>query len=274
MDGRQAISITNGEFGRLAERSLAIHERNEFERWCRRDLQGFLPHTTLLCARGDLLLDSHQIEHLFEPPDAEIDDTQRRESEETLLGALLAAWRHRHGVPLVIRPQDMGKGTRRSALAAELARHGYRDCSAHGLLDQESGAGAFFVFLDGLNEPRESRARRLELLVPHLYATLQRVPNLPVNFTANITAGKAFPIGDAELGVIATVGISNKWTNRDAVQQTSLSADLSTLESDFRRVTTMNRMVVNGLLGLAFRHRFLWLVHRAFHPRPDRRPVR
>ena len=81
-------------------------------------------------------------------------------------------------------------------------------------------------------------------------ATLQRVPNLPVNFTANITAGKAFPIGDAELGVIATVGISNKWTNRDAVQQTSLSADLSTLESDFRRVTTMNRMVVNGLLGL------------------------
>lgn len=175
MDGRQAISITNGEFGRLAERSLAIHERNEFERWCRRDLQGFLPHTTLLCARGDLLLDSHQIEHLFEPPDAEIDDTQRRESEETLLGALLAAWRHRHGVPLIIRPQDLGKGTRRSALAAELARHGYRDCSAHGLLDQESGAGAFFVFLGGLNEPRESRARRLELLVPHLYATLQRV---------------------------------------------------------------------------------------------------
>jgi outer membrane receptor protein involved in Fe transport len=81
-------------------------------------------------------------------------------------------------------------------------------------------------------------------------STLQRVPNLPANFSASITAGRPFELGSAELGVIATLGISNKWTNRDAVQQSSLSADLSTLESDFRRVTTMNRVVVNGLLGL------------------------
>lgn len=87
-------------------------------------------------------------------------------------------------------------------------------------------------------------------LVRFQNATLQRIGNLPPNFSTNITAGKAFLIGDAELGVIATAGISNKWTNRDATQQSSLSADLSTLESDFRRVTTMNRVVVNGLLGL------------------------
>ncbi len=92
-------------------------------------------------------------------------------------------------------------------------------------------------------------------------ATLQKVRNLPPNFSASFTAGKSFPLGDGELGVIATAGISNKWTNRDAIQQSSLSADLSTLESDFRRVTTLNRVVVNGLLGLGLEigeHKFRW----------------
>jgi TonB-dependent receptor len=56
-------------------------------------------------------------------------------------------------------------------------------------------------------------------------------------------------VGDAELGVIAAAGFSNKWRNRDSRQQTSLSADLSTLQTDFQRVTTDDRMVLNGLLG-------------------------
>jgi outer membrane receptor protein involved in Fe transport len=92
-------------------------------------------------------------------------------------------------------------------------------------------------------------------------ATLQKIGNLPPNFSTSITGGKAFPIGDGELGVIATAGISNRWTNRDATQQSSLSADLSTLESDFQRVTTTNRIVVNGLLGLGLEigeHKMRW----------------
>jgi outer membrane receptor protein involved in Fe transport len=98
-------------------------------------------------------------------------------------------------------------------------------------------------------------------LVRFRNATLQKVGNLPPNFSANITAGKAVPLGDGELGVIATAGISNKWTNRDATQQSSLSADLSTLESDFTRVTTLNRIVVNGLLGFGLElgeHKMRW----------------
>ncbi len=98
-------------------------------------------------------------------------------------------------------------------------------------------------------------------LVRFQNATLQKIGNLPPNFSASFTAGKAFPIGDAELGVIATAGISNKWTNRDATQQSSLSADLSTLESDFQRVTTLNRIVVNGLLGFGLEfgeHKVRW----------------
>ncbi|MCK9541019.1 MAG: TonB-dependent receptor, partial [Novosphingobium sp.] len=78
----------------------------------------------------------------------------------------------------------------------------------------------------------------------------QRIPNLPPNFSASLSAGRAFDLGGAELGVIAAAGFSNKWTTRDAAQQSSLATDLSSLESDFRRVTSDNRIVVNGLLGL------------------------
>src|SRR5690606_20387153 len=56
--------------------------------------------------------------------------------------------------------------------------------------------------------------------------------------------------GDTTLGLIATAGYSNKWQTRDAIQQFSVSSDLSTIDSDFERVSTDNRIVVNGLLGV------------------------
>lgn len=87
-------------------------------------------------------------------------------------------------------------------------------------------------------------------LVRFSTSTLQKVGDLPVNFSASLSAGENFDLGGAELGIIFNAGINNKWTNRDAVQQRSLTADLSTIDSDFRRVTTSNRIVVNGMLGL------------------------
>lgn len=87
-------------------------------------------------------------------------------------------------------------------------------------------------------------------LVNSRNAVVQRWGKLPANFSGSITAGKSFPMGEAELGVVAAAGYSNKFQTRDAIQQTSLSADLSQVESDFRRVTTDNRVVANGLLGL------------------------
>jgi outer membrane receptor protein involved in Fe transport len=79
---------------------------------------------------------------------------------------------------------------------------------------------------------------------------LQRVDHVQPNFSANLTAGKSFDVGSAVLGVIAAAGYSNKTTTRDAINQSSLQSDLASLESDFQRVTTDNRIVVNGLLGL------------------------
>ena len=79
---------------------------------------------------------------------------------------------------------------------------------------------------------------------------VQRNSDIPANWSVDVSAGTSFDVGFGTLGVIAAAGYKNRWLTRDAIQQTSLSADVSDLESDFRRVITENRMVVNGLVGL------------------------
>ena len=89
-------------------------------------------------------------------------------------------------------------------------------------------------------------------LVTGRQAVIQRNRHLPPNWTANVTGGTSFDLGgDATLGVIATLGYSNKWRTRDTTQQTANSADLSSKELNFQRVITDDRVVVNGLLGYA-----------------------
>jgi outer membrane receptor protein involved in Fe transport len=87
-------------------------------------------------------------------------------------------------------------------------------------------------------------------LVRFWNGVVQRGGDTPANFSGSISGGKSWDLGGADVGIIATAGYSNKWLTRDAIQQSSLSSDLSTLESDFRRVSTDNRIVLNGLLGL------------------------
>lgn len=90
---------------------------------------------------------------------------------------------------------------------------------------------------------------------------IQKIPNMPANGSLSISAGKSFELGGATLGVIATAGYSNKWLTRDVTSQTSVESDLADLQSDFRRVVTDNRIVVNGMLGLGLewdRNKIRW----------------
>lgn len=82
---------------------------------------------------------------------------------------------------------------------------------------------------------------------------LQTNNNIPVNFSGDITGGATIALpGGAQLGIIAAVGLSNKWRTRQTTQQVSNDPKLAGgLQSDFNRVITDNRAVANGLLGLA-----------------------
>ena len=89
-------------------------------------------------------------------------------------------------------------------------------------------------------------------LVNSRNALVQRYDHMPANFSGSFSGGSSWDIGGNELGLIVGGGYSNKYTSRDAIQQFSLSADVSTVDSDFRRVITDQRIVVNGLVGLGF----------------------
>jgi TonB-dependent receptor len=91
---------------------------------------------------------------------------------------------------------------------------------------------------------------------------LQQNNQIPVNWSFGLSGGKSWPIADGEIGIIATANISNKWRTRDTLQQTSVDPDLSgPPQTDFQRVITDNRVVVNGLLGVGLElgdHRLRW----------------
>jgi outer membrane receptor protein involved in Fe transport len=89
-------------------------------------------------------------------------------------------------------------------------------------------------------------------LVTGRNAVVQRYRNMPANFSASFSGGKTFPVGGGDFGIIAGGGYSNKYVTRQPHQQVSLSADLSTLESDFFSTTTDQRVVLNGLLGFGY----------------------
>ncbi len=72
----------------------------------------------------------------------------------------------------------------------------------------------------------------------------------PVNVSASFSAGKTFPVGAVDLGVIAAGGYSNSYLTRTIRQQRSSSASLAAIESDFVNVTTDQKTTINGLLGL------------------------
>src|SRR3546814_11102167 len=83
---------------------------------------------------------------------------------------------------------------------------------------------------------------------------LQRNNNRPANFSTSASAGIRYDSpGGAQLGLIASAGLSNEWRTRDATQQVSIDSDLGGLVRDARPVLTDNHVVVHGLLGTGVR---------------------
>jgi len=91
---------------------------------------------------------------------------------------------------------------------------------------------------------------------------LQRMGDTPFNGSGEVSGGASTEIRGGRLGFVAAAGYSNSWRSRDALQQTSNDPDLAgTPQTSFQRVTTDNRIIVNGLLGLGAEfgeHRLRW----------------
>jgi hypothetical protein len=91
---------------------------------------------------------------------------------------------------------------------------------------------------------------------------IQRIDEMPANFSGSVTGGTSTLLGDGEVGFIATAGYNNSWRTRDILEQSPASQDLTRLDKDYRRVTSENRIIANGLFGLGYQNdngdRFRW----------------
>ena len=90
-----------------------------------------------------------------------------------------------------------------------------------------------------------------ELVTPD-NGLVQKVGEIPANFSGSITGGDSWMLGNSELGFVATAGYNNKWRTRDNVEQTPGSLDLSTTNKDYHTVETSNRIISNALLGVGY----------------------
>ncbi|MEP9401186.1 TonB-dependent receptor domain-containing protein [Sphingomonas silueang] len=82
--------------------------------------------------------------------------------------------------------------------------------------------------------------------------TLLQVNNqLPANFSGEISGGSVYDVGGGRLGLVGSVGLSNTFRTRDAIQQDSVS-DNGNIRNDFRTVLTDNRIVANALVGVGY----------------------
>lgn len=131
----------------------------------------------------------------------------------------------------------------------------------NGQRDYTSALNAFFASGERLSAGNVDGVALAKGIVNTRNGLTQKIPNMAPNWSATLSAGKSFELGEATLGVIATAGYNNKWTTRDVLSQTSVDSDLADLQSNFRRVTTDNRIVVNGMLGLGLefgRNKIRW----------------
>ncbi|QCB39380.1 TonB-dependent receptor [Sphingobium sp. PAMC28499] len=120
----------------------------------------------------------------------------------------------------------------------------------NGSRDIPPALAAFFASGERISSGNVDTTAIAAEMVRFSKGTVQRIKDIDPNYSATISGGTSFDLGGSTLGLIATAGYSNKWTTRDQRQQNSITPDLSALNSDFQRVTTDNRIVVNGLLGL------------------------
>lgn len=96
---------------------------------------------------------------------------------------------------------------------------------------------------------------------------VQRNQDIPVNWGASVNAGTSFDLGGTTLGLLASFGYSNSWQTRGGVQQIAAGLTpvdgIDTLQADvdYRFLSTENRLVVNGLVGVGLEwaeHRLRW----------------
>jgi transcriptional regulator EpsA len=154
--------------------SLKVHRRFQFFLWSQGGLQGPLPHETLVCAWGGI--DNTRFKYeVFSR--AVLDDRFTKELAnpvDGLLPRLIAEWLSKNRQPCVYVAGE-NESNCPPALSAEFRRQGLQRVVAHGTREMRGDTGSFFVFINGASHGGPHDRYFVEMMMPHLHMTLQRV---------------------------------------------------------------------------------------------------
>lgn len=109
---------------------------------------------------------------------------------------------------------------------------------------------------DGVNFTSDDLQVLGQSLVNAQTSLIQRNQDIPANFSGEITGGHSFEAGDAFIGLFATAGLSNSWRTRGGLQQQTQGVvqidgqDGLLPDRNLQYLTTQNRIVANGMLGV------------------------
>ena len=162
---------------RLVEAAPGVRRRYQFFVWTQSQMQALLPHQLLVCGayqrqRRAVVLDAFH--NIVLPPELLASLT---EPQSPLVAALVAHWLDGRGRP---RALDLAGLADDAALAAATLRDalGYTHLLVHGVSRPQRPAEIESLFILGGpagGQPPAQRGACLDLLLPHLHSTWQRV---------------------------------------------------------------------------------------------------
>lgn len=126
------------------------------------------------------------------------------------------------------------------------------DWTGYGNRDMPGSLASFFASGQRISTGTVDTGELAKNLVTRSNGLVQKVGEIPPNFSGTLTGGTSWAVGEGELGLIATAGFSNNWRTRDNTEQSPGSLDLSVIDKDFRNVVTENHAVANALLGVGY----------------------
>jgi outer membrane receptor protein involved in Fe transport len=122
----------------------------------------------------------------------------------------------------------------------------------HGARDIPPALKDFFGSRERLSAGNVDSGEIAKQFVDANNGVIQRENGTQPNFSGSINGGNSWMLGESQLGLIVTAGVSNKWRTRDGVEQSPGSFDLSVIDKNYRRVSSGNSAVTNGLVGLGY----------------------
>jgi transcriptional regulator EpsA len=226
------------------EAGLKVHTRAQFYMWSQGALQGFIAHSRLYCAYGDISKMRFKYETFSSDVDCKKTEKSVADPVNGLLPRIMDDWLHSSREPRMFCHGGDNQVGRRQLLS-DMRNCGFENAIAHGVREIQGEFGSFFLFAGLPGEPSPRDAYLLQLLTPHLHLALHRMRSHEALGTPMAQQGVAL-LSKREIQVLHWV--KNGKTNQEISQILSISPPTvkNHLQKIMRKLNVTNRAQAVG----------------------------